>query len=714
MAFFKDKLNLLSVITGLVLVILFAVPFMFNKELTNWDFNGHVFEIEFDKANTIPDYENWQPYNGLGYSHGPFYPFLIKYIISVISWFSGLSAETLVKIFFLLVLLVIPYSILYFTRSIAKDIGLDDKPLPMVLALQITLIALIFAPGGLYPGSIQSFFELGFINNVFINPFIFFYIGFVIKNGKKSLNLRNTILLSLFLSFILLSHFVAGLVCGLFTVAVWILHSWNRNPRSFFENLFRSKYLYPLIIAFVMTMFYFIPYILNNSYIGQIRSPLVSSKLISFSLSILFGLILGLQIKNNFKYRYGKSSVALGLTFFFFILFSVIESVISTNVFTIPNFGLIQPYRTLALIIFLSIPWIFFGVYSLFTHYSPTNNFINFFFSNKIFYTFQGALLILFFLGIYFVNFHIFSDGYLVLKNEKVPSGTYFSLVRASENYQQFRTNYIYPLYKYDNIRFVNTQSDTETFLDPITEGLVRSVYGPPLIENPIYPDSYRHTDESRVKFLLKLFGVDRVIFIDKKKFNFPICASTPEEWGYLDTRLNKTNPFTFYFGQDVKYEQTKLYYCEVDYTGIKTDVQIESDAKPDFKGWTYDFKNGFNNLLIKSDKDFDSFSIYNGEYKWSNNFNTFEINNRESASLTVLTIQYSPKWKAFDENGNTIPTYRVSPNQLSIENNGKIRFEYTLPDYEYILRSISYTTIIISLIILIFEKRILKSYNRK
>jgi hypothetical protein len=264
----------------LVGLILIVGPFMISNNLQGFDSPGHYASAYYIKNFFWPWPDGWNMMLLTGFPQGIFYPSLFHWLVAALSFVMPMIwAYKLI-----VVLAVIFFPVILFI--LAKKVFKENILASIVLAL----------------ASIFYYFDLGLNDNLFCDlyfgmlPHLFsltlfiFYLYFLfilVENRKK------WILPAVFLTLIILTHAFTAFVAISFGIILWLF---SFRDKILFYNIF-----WHLLVAALLSIFWWLPFILNISYmsgsdIGSEISPVLMIIIMPFVLGVSF---VSLFIKNS-------------------------------------------------------------------------------------------------------------------------------------------------------------------------------------------------------------------------------------------------------------------------------------------------------------------------------------------------------------------------------------------------------------------------------
>jgi hypothetical protein len=676
---------------NLLCIIFIILPFVLSNNLTSWDFAGHKFAIDFTGQNLFPDLKGWNPYTSLGYPQGTFYPPFVHYFIAALNIVTG-SSIIWIKILFAITFLMLPYSIFFFSKQIAKQIKTktEIKNLQTIL-LAITLSAvfvIIIAPAN-FGGSLKSFLQIGLINNFFILPILFCYLGLLFSFDKKISWLRILGLATL-LTIIMLSHLVLGLIAVIFTITIWLKDYFIAGKvKTRLYSAFFSPTLKVLTITFITTSFFYLPYIKFSKYLTPNlpqRSPLILSMLIVSLLLTFFYL--------NFK-RQNSLFRVFSFTLLLLSLLPFLDAIaVRLNIDI--NFQLVQPYRIFAVVLFLSIPWIMLNKIAFVGNDGKLAKVLSkttkVFLRGNILIALMSLLLVAtagLFLRIDFGQ-RDYESIYLS-KNAYELQGNFLNQYTSNDIYYLNRAPYYAAVSENPKLASLDTQFNESSYLINFFYSLKKSLREVETVEtiNAGYIETY-NPGAFRAKQAVELFNIRYLLFTDGSQVKPGLCKDSPI-------------PFAKRVSRNADLDQPYIFACEIYRNpGLQTTIAKVVDEK-DWDLAVLDWWIGQNNnVLVQSAsglKDLMPVNVFDGDIEWSDNFQQFNIKNESSEdSVLVLPIQYNPDWKAYDKGNNTkeLQIVRVSPNLLGIKGSstGGITVKYVKSPFENYLKFISFAVL--------------------
>ena len=626
------------IISGLTIIIL-GIPFLIHNNLNSWDGSGHISALEYLNEKCFPNFVCWNQHYLLGYPQGQFYPQGPYWLSSLFSHILGINVILILKILILISLILFPFSVYYFFRSI----NLDNSKNIFLTAISYFLFLSVDPYIG---GNLRSVLDIGFYTQFISIPLLFFYAGAL----KNYLDKKISILIPTFLlSSIILTHIMTsvGAVIFIFSIFIYLILIEKRSIYQTLESLFIH-----LFLVAGLTAFWVIPFLLKLSYTSSVR--LSANYIISpiYSLLIVFILSLFFLIKKR------KDSIVP-----LWLLFIILFSVISDNFIDLP----LHMYRLsfITYILFISsLSILFFNISSLWAKIVP--------------YTFL-------FLSIIFL---ITSYNELNIKGiyeQDVPnlpkienSRYYINVIPQFESSPHFLQT-IAP-YKNDILStkglFIEGSKNS-----PFIMGFEQKIDSRNLVWSSYLPKEYYQNNENYnfINNSYEIFGISHILYSENN-------LSLEEKINYYkekDKPIFRNTTF-----KTLKVSDSKI---------IESINYTPSQLKTSISDWFYNYKEVeyFSIKDIPQYNNYEKGNIENITIK--KDLIEFET---DKPSNVVIKISYFPNWKAYDKNGKRIIIYEITPSIMFIHApEGKISIKYEYLFYEKALIFISF----ISLIILIY-----------
>ncbi len=643
-------------ITIIFLIILF-IPFFLNNSLDKFDTPGLLSLSWFIKEYTFPDFQGWNPYFFAGFPQGILYPPLFHWLVALLSHIFQLSIAY--KFLITIIAALIPYSIYEFSLKIYKQ-----KSWSLLNTLFI-LFTLIILPG--YLGfNYDAIFDYGLGPSFMTIPLFFGYLTFLFDKKK------NVSALAVLFSIMLLTNLVAPLIALIITITYFLLHfRRNKNLSTIFIKLG--------ILIILLTTFWIIPYIIFREYTTSGVPPMRSNKILSIA-SIIgsTAAFLILIIKNRKKYL---SQIALLIPGIIIGFLTLIDSLFEISIPPIHPFR-IQIFSFLA--IASSLTSLIQVLHPIFIKTATKLKFIKYvklkthLFSN--FFILTSALIILLIIRLNP------SGAEKVEITENINwQGRVIRSYKVTEVLDQSRSVIDKSVMANPDRFAVDGLLKESSYLAPYYQSLSKSL-------NPsnfnweeldqCYIENYQLSKE-KTDFLMKLLWVKSIFTIDP---DFPNCNNFKEISSF------KSN------SKDDGIVDRKMYICSYLQSQNSNLVEmITSNPTTIDQNWNNELENWwksdsqelFTNKEIKI-QDTNNV-VYVPQVEFSENFQKIYIKSGvEDTLYYLIKINYFPKWKALDKDGNEVEIIRTSPNFITIPITEEITLEYRMTKIEWIVLLIS------------------------
>ncbi len=667
-------------------IALLPIIYLFwsTNNLLNWDFPGHIAQINFYKENLLPFLSGWNNEYSLGYPQGDFYPPIFHYLIALLCLFYN-DPFFWIKILFSITLISLPLVIYYFLKSFFINIiRSDPRREDIVIATAVTIFVIVLGPI-LYGGTLKSFAILGLLNNFLALPFFFVFLGSILYFPSK-LNwnyiLRNVLLLSL----IMLSHMVVGFVSVIITMFVYICASVqykNVSITEIIKSLVYNNLFISLVLTFFVTIFFYIPFIAYQDFVtSQIMTP--PDRLTTFGLA-LFSITLAIIYKQGSKLLNKRLFLGIYIPLLIFVIYCVIEVVLLNFGHRLLT-GIVQSYRLLAFSML-----VFPGITALFL-IGPIRDFIFpkiVFFKKYFHYSLMLlplALLIISFLQTPNLKSYISID-FEEREIAKRQDGNYLSLSFDDSPKTFIRTDVYSNIVTKQNVKFVNVLFAESSYHETLVTSLKSSIdtadfsYSKP--SRKLYPDTYKMSFDE-VRNTLSLLNVKYLLYTDNTKLKYDLCGK--DRFLYATIKLSEG------VNRDLS-----IYGCR-----LKNEIYVKNfDISQSTKNWdetNYDAIFDERSTVFTNNKVEGGAYVYNGNIDWWRDGQRFSIY-KTKKDFAILPVQYNPRWQAYKNDccGNIqeVKISRVTPNLIGVEDKGQIYFEYELPLWEKTIGFISLTTFI-------------------
>lgn len=260
-------LRFLSQYQSLILLELFVLllggAYIVHSDLNSWDTPAHVFSSVYLKEHFFPDFSGWNDTSFGGFPQNYFYPPLFHYLSAGLSFF--IPIQWAVKLLVLLSLLLTPFSLYYFSRTMALE--KDQAVLATTASTLLLFIPIVYwlADSSLIGGTFESTLLIGLLPNGLALPFFFLALSFICRSFTDG---RFFWLAVFFMTACYLTHFI-GLV--LFWAGFWLCieHFSAKKMKIWVGILLLST----LLGAFwLFSFFFYLPYS-NTLFYGTVFPP---------------------------------------------------------------------------------------------------------------------------------------------------------------------------------------------------------------------------------------------------------------------------------------------------------------------------------------------------------------------------------------------------------------------------------------------------------
>ena len=627
----NDRLNQ-AILLGLIVVSGFLV-FLYwqNNTLAIYDASGHLSAVE-SARDFWPLPSGWNAWELLGWPQGVFYPSFFHWLAAGLSFLVGTTIA--VKLLIAAAFLALPFSISVFVRTFVAD---------QVWRGVTTLVLfsfILFTPDFL-GSNIRSFFHLGLLPNFFVLPLAFLFLASLAQT-----NFKNFLMASLLLSLLIITHFVAGMI-GIFYLGTLLL------TKILFEG--KPSWRPPalvLVVAPVLTAFFWLPFIINRQYTSVATHGIITSYLWPNIVVVVFSLALLLYSLKTKKENIFVLSLASGAI----STLTVIDSILFRM------FGTSFLLETLSVYRFQIFAYLFF-----------TSSLLGFFAEQRWLEKYKsvikaGTLLIFFSIvvGLLLKNPADYSAVKVSLEDPRKVSGRFLETFRRTETFPvvyEFQTR----------LEKENPQSSwafgvfpESSATAPFVQSLIKS------LRRDAYPEEEgaaletKFVDQDRIQQLLDLLGINYLINLEETK------KGTVGDWVGEDE--------TKYYNLE-KVSETPLF----EVIGLSLEP-IENNWNQAVESWWLEegavkslpyFVNG-ELLPSKCLKELEGTQV---KILSANRRQTkFELEINSKKPVPVLAkVSYFPYWSASSA-GKVIPIYRAAPNLMLLYANGEVNLEYKEP----------------------------------
>ncbi len=659
------KLDFSKLLLNLVffLFFAFAITFFLFGNPNFWDSAGHISAAKTIHDYFWPDYTGWNFDYLMGFQQGLFYPPLFHYILATIMFFFEPQIAGKLLISFLIMLL--PISIYYFSTKFYDD-KKDARYLTIALTAGWFLIdKLADFSSGSPGGGVHGTFVVGLFPAFLTIHLMFFFLGSMLQTLKNNKNWKIPAVL-LALSF--LTHFTAYFLL----IIIIILAIIFKEKRKIILKI--------LIFGIGLSAFWWIPFFYYNALIPKaIFGAMFTNQLLIILIVVL---ALGFLQKDKF------SKV---IAIFCIVLISIWTI---SNIFQIPfQFYRIQPIIILLVII------------PIFTFVKEKKHSIKFF------------LIMLFFIITIFNGFS---------SDIRVPSFATIEIFNDEKIDGQvllLNDQYYLPYYHALYIDFVNKTNSFST-IGLFSESSLLSYLNCGLT---IYFDNIHDcwgvvkSPQKRISenTLIKQFSSLNISHIISRNYPNRLNNSFESEL-YLKRNIYYYDNFWFIPTKLNSYSDNKYITKVWDTEFIEIPRNISSiDMK--FSDWVNFSNEWFNNddnkiYFLHKDIEFEyDFNAKITEYYIDKKNEEITVTIDAKNNIPILIKQnWSPSWKAYNENNQEIPIYLATPFSMVVIANNKITLKNENNLIELISRIISIITIILLIYYNKINKTIMRFFNEK
>jgi len=645
------------ILLGLTLIGGFLAVLYWQKDtLAVYDASGHLASVESARK-LWPAASFWNGRELLGWPQGIFYPPLFYWLAATLSFLVGTANA--VKILISATFLVLPLSIFVFGRKfIPNQVWVSVTTL-------ITFALITFSPDFL-GSNVRGLFHIGLVPNFFVLPLIFLFLASV-----SQLSFRKSLFAGLLLAILITTHIVAGII-GIFYLAALFF-----SKVLFGEKSSLRFFLLALVVAAFASAFFWIPFLANHGYTsvathGVVTSYLVPNIVVAAASLALLIYSFGAKKENIFVLSLVSGAICTT---------ALVDSVL------FKRFGTSFFLETLNIYRFQIFAYLFFAcsLISVLAKQKWVERYKRF--SNLA----SILIFVLIVVGLVVKNPAVYQEAKVSLEDQRKISGRFLENFRRAESFPAtYRSQTLLESEnpKADWAFGVFTESSTSA---PFIQSLIKSLRPAAYPEGEGVALETKFVDPKKIPQLLNLFGISHLINLEDAK------KDAVGTW--------VRNGETKYYNLE-KVSETPLF--EV----------IELPLEPVGNDWNKKVENWWLEegpltklpYLVKGEElaAVSAREVEEAQVKvlFANEKQTqFELNIISEKKVPVLAkISYFPYWKAFQE-GKEIPIYRVAPNLMLLEANGKVTLEYKEPAWVKGLYLVSAGTLVI-VIFLIFSKR--------
>ena len=608
------------ILIGLTIVSALLAFLFWQNPLTVYDTAGHVSLVQ-TAVEFWPKFSGWNSSELLGWPAGVFYPSFFNWLATTISFLT--DVPTAIKLLISASIVVLPFSIYAFTRSI-----IEDKLWSALATVGLFVLLLLF-PNFLGTG-FRSLFQIGLLSNFFALPLFFLFLTSIHRE-------KSFVVSGLLLGVIVLTHIVAAIAAGIYL--------FSRLTRMKLVQAFKI-----LGLAAVLTAFFWIPFLVNLEY------PSVSRHVGSYFLPniAVFVFSLGLllySLKRKHSNLLTLSSVSTLLS-----LLAVVDAyLIRTNgtSFFLYQFHVyrFQPFAYLFLATAVSVltsklvkcdQWGFAKTGALFGGF---------------------GLVVLILLA---KNPAVLPDSRLEITNPEGINGRFIETFRRTESDPYWYEAQTEVVAKNPKASWAYGLFTDSTPNGPYLGSVIRSM------RPDAYPEdegNFLETttiDEKRLPGLLSYLGINYLVHLDSPK---------GEKIGTLQPTDGRITPVV-----------TKNITAERVNNSALFDI-VRLPLKPVESNWNKEVEKWWlakgeiteipylkteGEITEVSKKDVQAARVQVVEQ--NENRTRFKLDVRSDASVPVLAkISYFPYWKAIGSDGQEIQIYRAAPNLMLFEAKGEV-----------------------------------------
>lgn len=690
-------------LVGLILII---GPFMLSNNLQGFDAPGHYASAYYIKNFFWPWPDGWNMMLLAGFPQGIFYPSLFHWLIAALSFFIPMIWAY--KLIVVIPIILFPVVFFILAKSVFKD--------AILASVCLSLAALFY------------YFDLGLNDNLFADIYFgmfphlvsltlfFAYLYFLFKVTKEG---KYWLWAAVFLAFNILTHAFTGLAAILFSLVTLFFYLGDR------ELLF--KIIWHLILATFLTAFWWLPMIINVSYmsgsdIGSGIAPI---------LIVVMPFVLGLSIvsirkkdNNLFLKTISAFNLLILVAFLLGRLFPVNNFPVHFSRFLVypmmlAPFSLIHVlkqkinWRTLNFILLFVICFYFFffkiipvGPFDLQALEGIRNNSQ----TARIFVSGDSRYL---------------DDRYHATRmhlamNEKVlmseglfveSSANGWFIMSMMKSWDQSTPSFVWA---YMDLESVTDLSWGSNILGINYEYRLNDV--PPSKEEDFFSEKF---DEVALSILKK----EDINFEN----NIHYHAQNLRNFNFKNNRLrllDNEDVINLVAGEGSPFYYQSFYKVGDNYLAETLDlrpVEIKNDwLNKTRKWWSSDWLRPENDaifgpyrkpILIYRQDPLDWNLAHDKEgldlifYEDKMDFFQVDASSLEESVPVYVKVSYFPFWKAYNEDGEELDIYRASPNFMLVYARGMIDFYYIKPWYYYLAFYLSIISLFITLALMIARK---------
>lgn len=697
--FFKNNYIIVSILFLAITVV--VLPFFFSNNLEGFDTAGHMSSIYFIKNSFWPWPDGWNNYFLSGYPQGLFYPSFFHWLVAALSFI--FSVEISFKILISLTILFF----VYFFYLLSLKISGNRKMASFALVL---VSFFYFLETGLSDNMFTDIFY-GMVSHLFSLTFFIAYIYSLLITLE---NRKRVFIPGLLLALNVVSHVITGATAVMLAIIILIL--------SFRDKIFFT-FLKQLILAILLTIFWWLPFLINLDYVSG--SSLVGPLMPLIIVGIPFIILVSIINIINFKKEKNILIISLAILNILIIGFYFSKYIYSTDE------SPMHFHR------FLVYPFILFPLNLIFL-------FKNFNFNWKIINVISSCFLIYFFLF-----FRIIPVGPFKVK-----------LLDGIDRFYDYGRVIATGYSKNMDARFHSTRMKiVENYKLPIFEGLFveSSVNGRFIMSllkswgenNENFTWGYKNLNNViDLKWGSKIFGINYEYNISdnspvNEKNNLLIMNEIKKSENIKEissTSTFKENRISFKIDRNILVDDSRVinllggggsaFYYQTFYKVANNYLAEALSVAPypvyqnwsenTLKWWETDWLKDenletYDKPILIWDKNTSAWNLADQETGLDLNlhlenkrmdFFTVDASSFSSPVPIYIKVSYFPFWHAYNENGEELSVYKASPNFMLVYGNGEITFKYIKPWYYYFAYSISGLTLLGCLIFSCFRKK--------
>jgi hypothetical protein len=650
------------ILVGLTVVSVFLAFGFWQNPLTVYDAAGHVSLIRTIASDFWPKMAGWNANELLGWPQGVFYPPLFHWLAASLSFF--VSTQTAIKLLISAAMIALPGSIYYFSRSI-----IQDKRWVAVNTTVLFLLVLLF-PNFLGTGT-RALFQIGLLSNFFVLPLLFLFLASM-HRGKSYL------VTGLLLALIALTHIVAAIVAGLYLIAVVkVKFLLGRLTRRLLIN-----YLKTLVLAAILSAFFWIPFALNLEYTSVSRhvSSYFLPNMVVFAASTLLGFY-------GWRRKQENIFILAGFTAFVSFVAAIDAFLIRNNgtSFALYQFHIYR-FQPFAYLLLAAAVVIVASKYVKFDRWG--------FLSQSVLLGGLGLIVLVLLAR----NPSQLPNAEFEIENPEVVKGRFLETFRRTES-----DPFWYGLQTEVNAENQEVSWAYGLFTDsspngPYLGSLIRSLRPYAYLEGEEVFIETKTVDEEKVSQLIHFFGINYLVHLDGTK---------GEAIGTLHKGSGELLPARSIEGfYAERITRAKIFdVVRLPLKVVKKDWNMEVE-----KWWTREgeiaevpyLENG-SEISKAEKKNLQSaqVEVVESDQKGTSH----KLNVKSDGPVPVLAkISYFPYWKAF-QNGKEIPIYRAAPNLMLFKAKGEVELAYKEPVWINWLYIVSVATFFTTIFLIYRQK---------